>query len=426
MEDPGETSDTSEGANDAGSVSNDIANDEESQPIVMASHSIACPEKESEEIECGVNSKALENEAKLFVHASWLAVHSSYFRSLFYCGMKESRTKEVVMKVYQSELQAHLLLIEAMYKPDVLDDKECRLVVQVLVLANKYDVNIVFKKCKYVLISTSISLPDCEYILEYVSHIPDCVDIRKAMETFLVKEFNPLDNVWQSKKFRKLSKKSLKLLLRSDKLMVQSENTVFTALMHWVKLHIEEMSRKSAILSLVRFEFMTVDFLYDVVRHHPTAKDMNGFHELLQNGFAYHALPPSRVILFEINPVPRSSCNNKEPTFSWIIDQALQKHLIEDGEITSDFFWCKGYMLDLTLRYRLPTGKYSLIMRTRNDVYVKISWSAKTDLFGSVDCPLSYRKPLKGFGYKNLESVVIPNAGPDTPTHKIDVWVTIT
>lgn len=62
---------------------------------------------------------------KLFVHSSWLAVHSSYFKAMFSSGMKETHSREVVMKIYQSEYQAHLTLIEAIYKLDVLNDKEC-------------------------------------------------------------------------------------------------------------------------------------------------------------------------------------------------------------------------------------------------------------------------------------------------------------
>ena len=39
------------------------------------------------------------------------------------------------MKIYEHELEAHQTLIEAMYKLDVLKEKDYRLVVQVLVLA---------------------------------------------------------------------------------------------------------------------------------------------------------------------------------------------------------------------------------------------------------------------------------------------------
>ena len=98
---------------------------------------------------------------KLFVHSQWLAVHSPYFKALFYSGMKETFSKEVVMKIYQHELQAHQTLIEAMYKLDVLEGKDYRFVLNVLVLAQKYDVRHVIKKCKYVLLSTIDQVWQC-------------------------------------------------------------------------------------------------------------------------------------------------------------------------------------------------------------------------------------------------------------------------
>ncbi len=216
---------------------------------------------------------------KLFVHSSWLAVHSSYFKALFHSGMKETHSKEVVMKIRRSELQAHLTLIEAIYKLDILNDKECSLVVDVLTLADKYDVNLVFKKCKYVLTSISISQEKCEYILKVVSAIPNCTDVLDAMEKFLVKEFSPLDKTWLLKKFQTLSKASLKLLLGSDQLAVQSENTVFVALMEWIDSNKfgSIADDGHSLLSLVRFELMTVDFMYDIVRHHTTAKKIGWF-----------------------------------------------------------------------------------------------------------------------------------------------------
>ena len=88
---------------------------------------------------------------KLCVHNQWLAVHNAYFKVLFYLRIKETFSKEVVMNFYQHELQAHLTLIEAMYKLDVLDGEDYRFVLNVLVFVQKYDVRHVIKKCKYVL-----------------------------------------------------------------------------------------------------------------------------------------------------------------------------------------------------------------------------------------------------------------------------------
>ena len=377
---------------------------------------------------------------KLFVHSSWLAVHSSYFKAMFSSGMKETHSKEVVMKIYQSEYQAHLTLIEAIYKLDVLNDKECSLVVDVLTLADKYDVNLVFKKCKYVLIETSISMEECEYILKVVSDIQGCTDVLDAMETFLVKEFSPLDKTWLSQKFYTLSKPSLKILLGSDKLVVESENTVFVALMKWIDCNqFETIDDGRCLLSLVRFELMTtVDFMYDIVRHHTTAKKLDGFNEFLHNGLAYRAFSLSRLHGLEIKPVERCAYikNSNDPTFSWVIGQDEQRGLIELGEIESSPFWLKGYMMYFQLTYEEtpPDQSYDLYLFVENmkekpaGGHVEISWRAKSDLFAEkkiTRSKVTYTCASTGYGTPKMKRNIAPSLEPNTLSQMIDVWVDI-
>jgi hypothetical protein len=61
---------------------------------------------------------------KIYVHSFWLSVQSPYFRSLFYSsGMKENQDTEVHVKVSESEENAPLILLEAMYHDDVVNDR---------------------------------------------------------------------------------------------------------------------------------------------------------------------------------------------------------------------------------------------------------------------------------------------------------------
>ena len=297
---------------------------------------------------------------KLFVHSQWLSVQSSYFKALFYSGMKETYSKEVVMKVYDHELEAHLVLVEAMYKLDVLDDKDYRLIVQVLVLANKYDVPLVFKKCKYVLLSTAPSLEMCEDILQKTEHLTEMDDVNGILEAYLVKEFTPIDRTWTREKFIGLSKPALKLLLESDSLSTQSENTVFVALMKWVDSNIPRVSRWNCdLLHLVRFEFLSVDFLFDVVQNHPIARRMPGFNKYLLNALAYHSFSEIRRDQLEPKPKKRPSAEDDGPTFSWVIDEKLHEKLTTCPGVPSlsDKFWHQGYQMQLRLEYLKDSSK---------------------------------------------------------------------
>ena len=386
---------------------------------------------------CFENSNAkpdndLADKTKFFVHSSWLAVHSSYFRALFYCGMKETHSKEVVLRVDQVELQAHVTLIEAMYKLDILDSKSIDLVLKVLALADKYDVNLVFRKCKYVLIASCISLEDCEYILNMICDIPDCGDVRDSMEEFLVKMFSPLDRMWLEIKFSKLSRASLKLLLGSDKLMAHSENTVFVALMSWLNKHKEEIHHNwPSLLSLVRFELMTAGFMYDIVRHHPIARRLSGFNEFLHRGLAYHAFSKSRLQELRIKPVNRRHCVNNKPLLTWVIGIKELKSLNENQVISSGFLWCKGYRLEFKLQYNEVENWCYLTMyvvNMENYGHVKMNWTAKSIWFKTKEArsgTCTYTNPSKGSGKQILLDEAVPATPADDASYKIELWVTL-
>ena len=127
---------------------------------------------------------------KFYIHSLWLAVQSSYFRSLFFSGMKESSATEVHVQILASEEQAHLMLLEAMYKIDTLDNASVDELLEVLRLAHKYDVKFVFKKAKYCLQAAVVSLAICEKIMCFIkvdNTITGVEDLASTLQSFLAK-----------------------------------------------------------------------------------------------------------------------------------------------------------------------------------------------------------------------------------------------
>ena len=367
---------------------------------------------------------------KLFVHSQWLSVQSPYFRALFYSGMKETYSKEVVMKIYEHELEAHLVLIEAMYKLDVLNDKDYCLIVQVLVLAHKYDASLVIKKCKYVLMATTPSLKMCEYILQKTEHLTEMADVNDTLQTFFIREFTPIDKTWTTEKFTGLSKAALKLLLKSDNLSTQSENTIFVALMKWVQSNIPYVARKSCdLLHLVRFEFLSVDFLYDVVQNHSIACRMTGFNKYLVNGLAYHCFSEIRREQLGPKPKKRPSTEDAGPTFSWVIDEKLDEKLTKCPGVFSfsDKFWHQGYQMQLQLHYLEDLNKcafYFTVCNLKGKTCLYASYKAKSNLFASNTIHIAKRLFTAGsssWGYGSLARNMFQRGKGYT----IDIWVDI-
>ena len=292
------------------------------------------------------------------------------------------------MKIYEHELEAHQTFIEAMYRPDVLKEKDYRLVLQVLGLAHKYDARHVFKKCKCVLLSTAPSLEMCEHILVEIKHLSDTADIHKMLENFLVKEFSPLDETFSLDNFFNLSEAALRLLLRSDNLATLSEDIIFVALMKWVELNIpHEVHEKCDLLDLVRFEFLSVDFLYDVVQDHIVATKMPGLNKYLVKGLAYHAFSKTRREQLEPKPKRRPE-EIEPPTFSWLIDEGLKQRLTRSpGTIVySSKFLYHGYSMQLRLSFAkdLNTCSFYFAVCDLNDgARLYITYKVKSDVFAN-------------------------------------------
>ena len=314
---------------------------------------------------------------KFYIHSTWLAVQSSYFRSLFFSGMKETNATEVHVKISESEEQAHLMLLEAMYKIDTLDYATVDELLEVLRLAHKYDVKFVFKKSKYCLQAMVDSLEICEKIMRFIkidNTITDVGDLARTLQSFLAKEFSPLDKTWQTTSFKELCVPSLKYLLSSDELVTESENTVFHALMHWIEQcgieNVLESEEMASLLSVIRFELIRIDYLYNIVQHHPVAKMLPDFNDHYLRGISYHALSSEIKETLHIHPVKRKSSTQPsmlgtgtQPAmlgtgtqpfipYTWVIPRDQLDTLVgTDKELKSDEFWYCGYKMVLTISH---------------------------------------------------------------------------
>ena len=117
--------------------------------------------------------------------------------------------------------------------------------------------------------------------------------------------------------------------------------------MKWVELNIScEVRDKCDLLSLVRFEFLSVHFLFDVVQDHMAASKIPGSNKYLVKGLAYHAFSETRREKLEPKP-KRRPLEIEPPTFSWMIDEKLQQKLKRSTGtfVSSGRFLLPGYSM---------------------------------------------------------------------------------
>ena len=300
---------------------------------------------------------------QIHVHGFWLSIQSPYFRSLFYSsGMKENKSEVVHVKVSESEENAHLILLEAAYRADVLNDKTVDELLAVLELANKYSLKFVFKKCKYVLQTNATTFEISTRIMHVIKekhNMDDVEDLAATLQSILAEEFSPLDVNWQSEKFTSLSEPSLKYLLSSDELSVVSENTVFHALMYWMEVNgvdpADLTEEGNDLLAVVRFQLVTIDYLYNVINNHPIASKMPKYNELYLGGMTYHAIPAEQKELLEHKPVLRRKPEETVYQHQFVLKKEdFEGHILETKiNNCSGEFWACGYKMsvDLTSSY---------------------------------------------------------------------------
>ena len=296
---------------------------------------------------------------KINIHSLWLSVQSTYFRSLLHSsGMKETHDTEVHLKIPESEENAHLLLLQAMYHGEILYCKTVNELLAVLELADKYDVKFVFKICKLILqkrattfeISTKIM-----HVIKVKHNMNDVEDLAETLELVLAKEFSPLDQNWETKKFTNLSKPSLKYLLGSNDLIVASENTVFHALMYWMeqnKLEADSLEEAENLLGVVRFKLVTFDYLYNVIKEHPVLSKMPKFNQLFLDGMIYHAAPSEqkgRMFLLG-QPVQRKKSEKNVIMYTYLLTpQTYDACVGSKSNIKLGEFWACGYKMSVDM-----------------------------------------------------------------------------
>jgi hypothetical protein len=322
---------------------------------------------------------------KIYVHSFWLSIQSPYFRSLFHSsGMKENQEKEVHLKISESEENAHLILVEAMYRDDVLGDKTADELLAVLELANKYDLKFVFKKCKYILQTNPIPFELSTKIMHVIKvkhDMNDVEDLLEILQPVLVKEFSPLDENWQSDKFTSLSEVCLEYVLGSDNLIVASENTVFHALMYWIEQNEVDpasLEETNDLLAVVRSKLITIDYLYNVVKNHPIASKMPKFSEFYHGGLAYHALPSEQKKLFQEKPVTRKEAEGPIIQHTFVVKEVDFESVVANGsELNSETFWACGYQISVGIK---PSSNdmlypYMIVHNLEKESYVPLKFA---------------------------------------------------
>lgn len=313
-------------------------------------------------------SSTVIKEYEIHVHSFWLSLNSSFFGSLFYSsGMKETKDNQVVINVSESLSKMFLLLLESLYKPDVVNSQSVENLLMLMRLAHVYDVERTLKSCQNLLSSSELTVQICDKALNMLDHerLQEMDHFINRCEQFLVKFFSPLDHHWNSEELISLSSIALQKVIGSDDLCLTSENVAFQSLIKWAEVNEVFGESLQPLLELVRFHNITINYLHDMVTSdHPIASTVPSFRHLFEDAVFFHAFSEERR---ECDDENFCHCSRKlldeAILFNWKVE--LQENMeFPDKKkkmVKSPHFWVSGYEMHLELKLR-PTGNQGLYL----------------------------------------------------------------
>lgn len=155
---------------------------------------------------------------------------------------------------------------------------------QLLLMADRFGVEDCLLYCVETLVGhlSSISVKEALLFLAMPQTVltnPALNELLIQSKAVVVSHFGPLMESREREEFLSLSLTGLQVLLKADALMVENEETVFTALMEWLnhnyKNHISRTEVLEALVKDIRFTWMSAEFLREKVLCLPEMKSQS-------------------------------------------------------------------------------------------------------------------------------------------------------
>ena len=233
------------------------------------------------------------------VHRSVLAACSQYFYTMFSGELKESNQSTVVLNDIKAATLK--LIIDFAYDGEI--DINSRNVEDVLSLATQLQFNQVCDLC-------------CNF-LEQQLDVRNCINIRSFAAlyhctSFIIKiDFfieNNFKDVVSSDDFNNLPFSVLQSLISSHKLNVDCEESVYNAIMKWIKYDTKQRCKQLlALLKEVRLPLLSKKFMMLYIDNEELIKSDMNCRDLLDEAKNYHMYPEMRASFRSKRTMPRYS-----------------------------------------------------------------------------------------------------------------------
>ncbi|KAI3354819.1 hypothetical protein L3Q82_004627 [Scortum barcoo] len=193
-------------------------------------------------------------------HRLVLCACSSYFRAIFLSDLDESKKREIVLEDVEPGVMGLILKYLYTSKINVTEQN----VQDIFAVANMYQIPSIFTVCVSFL-QKRLSLSNCLAIFR-LGLMLDCPRLAVSARNYACERFQLIS---RDEDFLQLLPSELAAILSNDNLNVETEETVFEALMNWVSQDTESREKElPGLLDCVRLRLVNEDYLKEKVERH--------------------------------------------------------------------------------------------------------------------------------------------------------------
>ncbi|KAH9303606.1 hypothetical protein KI387_008010, partial [Taxus chinensis] len=222
-----------------------------------------------------LSARKTSNEAVLRVRtiqviSVLLAAKSPFFYKLFTNGMRESKQRDVTLRISCSEEEAFMDLLNFIYCGS-LNAQSTTMLLDVLMVADKFEVAVCMNHCIGVLQCLPMTIDSASLFLS----LPSSVLMADAVQPLIIAAKGFLKKQFSKIKVFKEEHMSLPLAVveesfTSDELQVNSEDVLYDFIITWAKKHYPNNEERKLFLNnklshLIRFPQMTNKKLEEIL-----------------------------------------------------------------------------------------------------------------------------------------------------------------
>ncbi|XP_012696123.2 kelch-like protein 4 [Clupea harengus] len=240
----------------------------------------------------------IAGDHKIPAHRLVLSAVSDYFAAMFTNDVREAKQEEIKMEGVDPE--ALRSLVHFAYT-GVLELKE-ETIESLLAAACLLQLPQVIEVCCNFLMK-QLHPSNCLGIRSFAD-AQGCVDLLNVAHNYTMENFL---EVIQNQEFLLLPTMEIVKLLSSDDINVPDEETIFQALMTWVRYDVQHRQQDlGVLLALIRLPLLPPQLLADLENNKMFSEDLE-CQKLLMEAMKYHLLPERRPMLQSPRTKPRKS-----------------------------------------------------------------------------------------------------------------------